>query len=167
MSFSPVPDYKFIALVDISAVFLKKHGVSLLMLDLDNTIAPYGTTRPAAEVIAWANSLMSEGIALHIVSNSKKTGRVSSFAEALEISYINRAKKPSPRAVRELLAKLQIDPKAAALVGDQIYTDVLAANGARVMSIVVRPIKFTNVFLALRFALELPFRALRKMRRLA
>ena len=164
MSFSPVPDYKFKALVDISVEFLKKHGVSLLMLDLDNTIAPYGETLPSAEVLAWAKELQGAGVALHIVSNSKKTGRVSSFADALGIPYIYRAKKPSPRAVRELLEKRRIPPLSAALVGDQIYTDVLAANGADVMSIVVCPIRFTNVFLALRFALELPFRAIRRKR---
>ena len=162
MSFSPVPDCKFKALCDISAEFLMKNGVSLLLLDLDNTIAPYGVASPSAEVTAWANQLKDAGFSLHIVSNSKKTGRVSSFADALGIPYIYRAKKPSPRAVLELLQKLKVAPSKAALAGDQIYTDVLAANSAGVMSIVVYPIKFTNPFLALRFALELPFRALRR-----
>ena len=162
MSFSPVPDYRFKELCDISAGFLIKNGVSWLLLDLDNTIAPYGVASPSEEVVAWADQLKGAGISLHIVSNSKKTGRVSSFADALGISYIYRAKKPSPRAVRELLQKLKVAPSKAALAGDQIYTDVLAANGAGVMSIVVHPIKFTNPFLALRFALELPFRALRR-----
>ena len=166
MSFSPVPDYKFKALTDISTGFLTKNRISLLLLDLDNTIAPYGETSPTAEVLAWVIRIKSFGISLHIVSNSKKTERVSSFAKALEIPYIYRAKKPSPRAVRELISELQASPSSAALVGDQIYTDVLAANGACVMSIVVRPIKFTNPFLALRFSLELPFRALRRIRRM-
>ena len=164
MSFSPIPDYKFKALTDITVVFLREHNVSLLLLDLDNTVAPYGAVSPTAELLAWAEEMKCAGITLCIVSNSKKAGRVSSFADALGIIYIYRAKKPSPRRTRELLEKLQIHHSVAALVGDQIYTDVLAANGARVMSIVVRPIKFTNIFLALRFALELPFRALRRMK---
>ena len=132
------------------------------MLDLDNTIAPYGQAEPSADVIAWVIRMKSFGIKLHIVSNSKKTKRVSAFADALGIPYIYRAKKPSPRAVRELLEKLLIKPTAAALVGDQIYTDVLAANSAGVMSVLVKPIEFTNPFLALRYALELPFRVLRR-----
>ena len=162
MSFSPVPDYKFNKLTDISTGFLTKNRISLLLLDLDNTIAPYGQTEPSAELIAWVIRMRSFGITLRIVSNSKKTERVSAFANALYAPYIHRAKKPSPRKIRELLEQLEIKPANVALVGDQIYTDVLAANGAGVVSIVVKPIKFTNVFLAIRYFFELPFRVLRR-----
>lgn len=162
MSLSPVPDHKFKALGDITAGFLQKNGISLLMLDLDNTIAPYGESSPSHELLCWAEDIKSSGVTLYIVSNSRKTNRVSAFADALGVSYIYRARKPSARAVLELLSELRVAPSAAALVGDQIFTDVLAANGAGVLSIVVYPIKFTNPFLALRYVLELPFRVLRR-----
>ncbi|NLB28610.1 MAG: YqeG family HAD IIIA-type phosphatase, partial [Clostridiales bacterium] len=130
-----------------------------LMLDLDNTIAPCSRKTPPSELLAWINEMKSAGIVLYIVSNSRREDRVSSFAGAFGIPYIYRAKKPSPRAVLRLLKKLRVLPENAALAGDQIYTDVLAANRAGAISIIVHPLKLINPVLALRFALELPFRA--------
>ena len=162
MSFSPFPKYKFKSLLGMSADFLRSRGIELLMLDLDNTIAPYDLAQPSAEVCAWAKQLQAEGILLFIVSNSKKTHRVSAFADALEIDYIYHARKPSPKKVREVAARFGVSLGACALAGDQIFTDVMAANFAVAASILVRPIKFTNPLLALRYAAEQPFRIWRK-----
>lgn len=162
MNLSFVPDYKFKAVTDISAAFLQKRGIELLLLDLDNTIAPYGAKLPTDEILQWAGELQGAGITLYFVSNSKKQWRVSAFADELGVGYIYRAKKPSSRAISALLRELKTSESCTALAGDQIFTDVLASNGAGITSIVVHPIRFTNPFLAVRFALELPFRAMRR-----
>lgn len=162
MSFSLIPNYKFKTLTEITAGFLNDRGIKLLMLDLDNTIAPYKDEQPSDEILLWVHGLQVSGIQLYIVSNSRKKWRVSAFSEALGIPFINNAGKPSPRAIKKLLETLSVPASSAALAGDQIYTDVLAANSAAVSSIVVNPIRFTNIFLAIRYSLELPFRALRR-----
>ena len=53
----------------------------------------------------------------------------------------------------------------SALLGDQIFTDTLAANRASVISIIVKPRSNKNPFYSLRFIIEAPFRAacLKKM----
>jgi HAD superfamily phosphatase (TIGR01668 family) len=154
--------FSFEKLTDIGAPFLRGIGVTFLMLDLDNTIAPYGVDIPGGDVARWAASMRAGGVRLHIVSNSRKRGRAERFAEALGIGYINKARKPSTGGIMEAIAGVGGAPERSALVGDQIYTDTLAANRAGVTSILVRPIRLSNIFIAARYGLEAPFRALAK-----
>ena len=159
MSFSPVPQYMFSTTTDISAEFLGRIGVDFLMLDLDNTLARYGENKLRKDTANWAETLKESGISLFIVSNSHKHTRVSAFAKELGIKYVNAAGKPSASGVLRAMEISGTDKKTSALVGDQIYTDALAANRAGVISITVRPLKLKNPLLAVRYFLELPFRA--------
>ena len=157
MRFSLLPDHKFPRVEDISPAFLRDMGVKLLILDVDNTIAPYKTVTLRESVTAWAESVKTAGITLFIVSNNKGD-RPEIFAKLLGVEYIKRAGKPSPRGVMEALARTGFQPAEAALVGDQIYTDTIAANLSGVRALLVEPIRFTNPFLAIRYFFELPFR---------
>ena len=159
MSFSLIPDYSFDKLTDITGDFLKELGVGLLLLDLDNTVSPYGEKDPSEEAIAWFEKLKGEGITLFFVSNTKKP-RADHFAERLGVGLIKHSRKPSPKGVNEALKMHGVSKFDAALVGDQIFTDTLAANRAGVVSLLVEPIKFTNPFLAIRYGVEIPFRIL-------
>jgi len=158
MSFSPVPKYAFLNTTDISAEFLKKLGVDFLMLDLDNTLARYGENTLREDMARWAATLRESGISLFIVSNSHKRGRVSAFSNELGTRYVNAAGKPSPSGVLHAMEISGADKKASALVGDQVYTDAMAANRAGVISITVRPLKIKNPLLAVRYFFEMPFR---------
>jgi len=159
VSFSPVPQYAYRELTDIPPDFLKKLGVKLLMLDLDNTVAAYTEHIPPVGVARWIAEVMERGITLYILSNSRKK-RVDTFAQALQIGCMKGARKPSPKGVRSTAAQFGFSSGESALAGDQVYTDVLAANRAGAISIVVRPRRFSNPFLAIRYALEAPFRAM-------
>ena len=158
MSFSPLPGFSFRSLTEVTPDFLIAHGIKFLMLDLDNTLAPYGELQPTQAVIKWVNSIKTAGITLFFISNSKKPTRVEVFSHSLGIEYLKEARKPSPTKLLHAISKSGYDKCEAALVGDQIYTDVLAANRAGVISIIVKPISLKNPLLALRFACESPFR---------
>jgi len=160
MSFSPVPQYSFRELTDIAPEFLKRLGVRLLMLDLDNTVAAYSEHSPSSGVALWVADIKGHDIKMVIVSNSVRVGRVEEFAKVLQIDFIKGAAKPSPKCVTQIMKESGFNPDETALVGDQIFTDTLAANRAGVVSIVIRPRRFTNPFLALRYALEAPFRVI-------
>ena len=164
MSFSPVPKASFPALTNITVEFLEKWGITFLMLDLDNTIAPYGQEEPTRDIISWAEDMRERGIELFIVSNSRRPERVEAFATALGIGYIKAAGKPSPRGVLQSLEVKNEKPEESALIGDQVYTDVLAANRAGVFSIVIEPINLSNSLLTVRYWLEKPFRAMCKQK---
>jgi HAD superfamily phosphatase (TIGR01668 family) len=160
MSFSPIANIQLFNVVNIQIEYLSNKNISLLMLDLDNTLAPYGADTLSPEVLAWASSLTDAGIRLYIVSNTHKTERVARFASALGVPFVTHAAKPMSQALRAVLRELNIAPERAAMAGDQVYTDVLAGNFAGVTTILVQPIRLSNVFLAVRYACETPFRFL-------
>ena len=160
MSFSLIPAYSFRVITDISPDFLLRAGIRHLMLDLDNTIAAYDEDSPSDDILCWVNNMKTNGISLMIVSNSSHVIRVAVFAEAFDIGSIIRAAKPSPASILHYIDDTGFSARESALVGDQIFTDTLAANRAGVYSIIVKPRKFTNPLLALRYIIELPFRLL-------
>jgi len=129
------------------------------MLDLDNTLAAYAERLPSDRIARWAEEMKIHGIVLYIVSNSRRKGRVSAFAEALKIGAVMRARKPSRKGVHRAISAAGFSEDNSAFVGDQVYTDTLAANRAGVISIIVKPRHNTNPILAFRYALEAPFRA--------
>lgn len=165
MRFSLLPKVISPALTDITPALLHSLGVKLLMLDFDNTIVPYTTDKPAPEMEQWLRQMLSSGIVLCIVSNSKKR-RVPAFCEERDIPCITNARKPFSKGIRECLARYGVEPGEAALAGDQIYTDTLGANRAGVTSILVRAIDNHNFWLKARHALELPFIFLARKRRI-
>ena len=160
MSFSFVPNCVFRRITDIKPDFLHRLGIKFLMVDTDNTLAAYGEAYPSDLVIRWVEGIKSAGIDVFIISNNVREGRVEAFSAALGVGYIKGAKKPSPKGLRRAMDQANYDPDKSALVGDQIYTDTLAANLAGITSIVIRPRRFSNPLLVIRFILEAPFRAL-------
>ena len=138
MKFPFVPDYYFPDIYAIDPERLRARGVKVLLADLDNTLAPYGVPRPSGEVVAW---------------------RAQHYAEALGIPYEGHAGKPKSGGFRRALARMNAAPEEAAIVGDQIFTDILGGNRAGVLTLLVHPIRFGTVFRALRFGIETPFRA--------
>ncbi|MCL2221545.1 MAG: YqeG family HAD IIIA-type phosphatase [Oscillospiraceae bacterium] len=153
-----IAKHSFRDISDIEPQFLIEQGVSFLMLDLDNTIAAYNEHSPAESVKEWFASLRKSDIKPFIISNSTRTKRVESFAEALDCEFIMRAAKPSPKALKRAMAESGFTSEQSALVGDQTFTDVLAARLAGTTPILVRPRAFTNLFLALRYYIEVPIR---------
>ncbi len=157
MPFSLLPKIIAEKLTDITPELLRARNIRLLMLDFDNTIVPYTTTVPAEEMEAWLRDMNNlPDIQLCIVSNSHND-RVPKFCRERNLAVITHAKKPFPKGIKECLAKYGIPSGEAALVGDQIYTDTLGANGAGVTSILVKAIDNHNFWLKARHVLELPF----------
>ncbi len=156
MSVSLLPKALTGKVTDISAQFLRERGIQLLMLDFDNTLVPYTTDEPTEAVLSWLKTMEGSGIRLCVVSNSRKN-RVRIFCDKYGIDCITHAKKPFPKGIRECLGKYQLPPQVCALVGDQIYTDTLGANGCAVYSILVKAIHNHNFWLKARHVLELPF----------
>ena len=158
MRFFPIPDMMKRDIYEISPEEMKDRGVELVMLDVDNTLAPYTDDNASGRLVEWAEKLKKSGLKLFILSNNKGK-RPERFAKALGIEYIGKARKPFTKTARQALEKMGLAPEKAALVGDQIYTDTLCAVRTGMLAVLVEPIKFTNIFLWLRYQLERPFRA--------
>ena len=165
MRFSLLPTVIVDAITDLTPQILQEKGVSLLMLDFDNTIVPYTTNEPTEEMAAWLRDMVESPIKLCVVSNSRRD-RVKIFCNHMGIDCITHAKKPFSKGIKECLARYNLHPYACALAGDQIYTDVLGANCTGVMSILVKAINNHNFWLKARHVLELPWIFIARKRRI-
>ena len=165
MSFSLLPKLVAGALTDIQPEILRQQGIKLLMLDFDNTIVPYTTNVPTEAMKAWLEQMKQTEITLCVVSNSKKE-RVRIFCREYGIGCITHARKPFSTGIEACLELFRIPPEEAALVGDQIYTDVLGANCAGVTSVLIDAIDNHNIWLKLRHVAEMPFRFAARNRRI-
>lgn len=156
MSLSLLPNAIVGSLTQLTPEYLSRQDIRLLMLDFDNTIVPYTTDAPTQQMLQWLEMMKNTDIALCVVSNSHND-RVKIFCEKYAINCITHAKKPFSRGILECLRQYRLPASACALVGDQIYTDVLGANGCGVYSILVKSIDNHNFWLKARHILELPF----------
>ena len=156
MSFSLLPKLMTNALTDLTPEMLRSNHIQLLMMDFDNTIVPYTTDVPTGKMVDWLRNMQESDILLCVVSNSHND-RVKIFCEKYNLPCITHAKKPGTKGIRECLDQFEIPAEAAALVGDQIYTDTIGGNCAGVTTILVRAIDNHNIWLKLRHVAEMPF----------
>ena len=165
MNFPLLPFAVTEKLTDLTPEYLNQQGIKLLMLDFDNTIVPYTTSEPTEEMAAWLNQMTASEITLCVVSNSKKE-RVKIFCAQWKLPCITHAYKPFSKGISQCLKQFQMQPGQCALVGDQIFTDTLGANGCGVRPILVKAINNHNIWLKLRHVAEMPFIFMARNRRI-
>ena len=134
------PDILFDSYRDITPAFLQSQGVTLLLTDLDYTLAPKAVRRPDEGLRQWINGLKDAGITVMIVSNNRSGVRVTEFCGDLGIGYQGHAGKPSPKGLRAAMERTGADPAHTAMLGDKLLTDMLAAHRAGVRAWMVEPL---------------------------
>ena len=135
-----IPDRHFATYRDLTPALLAADGVRALLLDIDNTLAPYEVAEPDDELRAWFAALASAGIGVALVSNNHRE-RVALFNRTLGLPVYPDAHKPLRRTVRRALGDLGVPPEAAAFMGDQLFTDVLAGKNLGMRAYTVPPIR--------------------------
>lgn len=146
---------------ELTGTALAARGITLLLADLDNTLVPYGVPLPDERLRAWRDDLSAHGVTLFVLSNNRHESRPRIFCEALEIPYIGHAGKPKSPSFYRAMEQQGVTQAQTAIVGDQIFTDVLGGNRAGVTTILVEPIRLAgNPGRYLRYAVEWPFRLL-------
>lgn len=160
----PVPDRAVRDIYEVTPAFLQSRNINLLLMDLDNTLAPYSTDEAPPKLKAWIGSMKAAGIEPFLFSNNKGD-RPAIFARQLNVEYVKLAHKPKQAVLRQVLAQKGADVKNVCIIGDQIYTDVLCGALAGAYTIVVRPISLKNPLHALRYGAEFPFRLLYQVKR--
>ncbi len=131
---------------NINPMLLKKNNIKGLILDVDNTLIDYYRNLvEGAE--KWCEELKNEGIKCIILSNSNKKRKVEEVAEKLNIDYIMFAKKPLKSGFKRALSKLELKPEEVAVVGDQLFTDVIGAKRMNMFSILVKQVGEKDIFI--------------------
>ena len=133
------PDLRVDRVERLTARRLQSLGLEGLLLDLDETLLPAAADLPTSDVIVWAHELRAAGVRLAIVSNGRPS-RVARVARALEVPARALTGKPWPGAFRRGLAQLRLPPDRCAMVGDQLFTDVVGARAAGLRTVLVPPL---------------------------
>ncbi len=134
-----VPEYYFKKFSDASPEFLRSIGVWGIILDIDNTLEPYEHDMPGEEVREWLKSLADVGIRAAFVSNNNRE-RVELFNSELKLPAYYRSGKPFTKFIKKAMAKMGTGRENTILMGDQVFTDVLAAHFAGLPAILLPPI---------------------------
>lgn len=125
------PTYMCKNIFDITPKMCRDLGIRALLLDVDNTLAIYHTDVPVDGVNDWIKNMKNEGISLHILSNAKPK-RLTRFAENVGLPYFYMSLKPLPFKINKAIKKLGFEKSEVALVGDQLFTDIIGGNLAKI-----------------------------------
>ncbi len=135
----------FKRITDIDLKYLKENNIKTLLLDVDNTLSTHHGTVLVEGLTEWLKNIQDNGIDLVVVSNSKHW-RIEPFAKKIGQPFVSLACKPLPNGYRKAVKMMNADKKTTAIIGDQIFTDVLGANLYGIRSLLVRPVKLEDGF---------------------
>ncbi|MEO0248304.1 MAG: YqeG family HAD IIIA-type phosphatase [candidate division WOR-3 bacterium] len=127
------------SVTEITPDSLKEQGLCDLLLDLDNTLAHWRSYQIPEAVQAWVERMKASGIRLCLVSNTRRLKRLRWLSEQLGIPYARGPMKPRRGLLFDALRILGVEPREAAIVGDQVFTDIWGGNRAGLYTIWVRP----------------------------
>lgn len=133
------PDLHVAAVAQIDLAWLQDRGVKGVLIDADDTLVPGDDGPVAPAAIAWMEDLRSAGLRIAILSNGT-WGRITALGERLGVPAFAMAGKPFGFAFRRGLQAIETTPATTAMVGDQLFTDVLGARWAGLTSVLVAPL---------------------------
>lgn len=142
---------------EIDIELLRKHRIKGLILDLDNTLTTHNNPKPADGVLEWIARMKEAEIKMMIVSNNHYE-RVKPFSEKLGLPFVSDGAKPFTVGFRKASREMELPLKDVAIVGDQIFTDILGASLKSIKTIYVFPFEMeSGVFFKIKRSLERPF----------
>jgi len=133
------PDVTVPSVTAVTPQLLRELGVKGVLVDLDDTLLPSDGQEFGPGISGWLDELRQAGIAVLLLSNGERD-RVRYCCDTLGIEGYHLAGKPFFWAFRRGLRRLGLPKGEVAMVGDQLFTDVLGANWAGITSILVTPL---------------------------
>jgi hypothetical protein len=128
------------AVWEVEPAPLAAAGIKGLILDLDNTLVNWNSQQVRPQVAAWLEQARQAGLALCISSNAHSPRRVRRMAERLGVLCITGAGKPRASAFLRPAALMGTSPQSTAVIGDQLFTDILGGNRVGMYTVLVRPL---------------------------
>ena len=152
-----VPDRMFEHFYEITPDMVRSVGRSVLLCDIDNTLATYDDPLPPKAVEDWIEEMRGKGISIAFVSNNNKE-RVDLFNEPLGCVAFAKAGKPKTKYLQAACAQLGVGREQAILLGDQLLTDCAAGKRFGIPAWIVPPIRDKkSLFFRLKRLLEKPY----------
>lgn len=119
---------------------LAERDLRSLLLDVDCTLKSYRSETVESDILAWLDLMRKTGVGMCIVSNGKAK-RIECLARSLRLPFVSVAFKPLPFGCKKALRQMNFETKKTAMVGDQVFTDLLAGKLAGLFTVLVHPIK--------------------------
>ena len=121
---------------------LWKKGIQGLIFDLDNTLCPWRAPSLGKETTELLKRLLKLEFRVCVLSNGNlgaREGILRQFRQ-LGIPAIYPARKPFPSGFIQALRFLEMSSRQAAVIGDQLLTDILGGNLLGLYTILVDPL---------------------------
>jgi HAD superfamily phosphatase (TIGR01668 family) len=135
------PDRIVAHVSEVTPAWLRERGLRAVVTDLDNTLVGWRGEEVAREITDWLAGLEEAGIGVCIASNTRHLGRLERLAAQMGILHVpGNASKPRRKGLRRALALLGTTPTETAMVGDQLFTDILAGNRLGLTTVLVNPL---------------------------
>ncbi len=144
------PDMIAASVVEVDLEALRARGIDALFLDLDNTLVLWRSQEVREDVAEWIRRARDTGFRLCIVSNAATVKRVRPVAGILGLPFFVRAGKPRSRGFRRAAALLDVPAERSAVIGDQVFTDVLGGHRAGMLAVLVSPMDRRREFISTR-----------------
>ena len=119
---------------------LKEQGITNLILDIDDTLISRRSTNITPLLFEWVANRKSDGFNLCLASNSRHPVRVEYIGKTLGLPHLSFGLKPLPFAFQRAMRVLGSRPDNTAMIGDQLFMDILGANLLGIYSILVQNI---------------------------
>ncbi|MEB3274087.1 MAG: YqeG family HAD IIIA-type phosphatase [Prochlorothrix sp.] len=133
------------SVLGITPELLQHHQLQGLILDVDDTLVPASIPEVSDQLCHWLETLRPY-VSLWLVTNNINRRRIERIATAVQVPYLLGAGKPSRRKLREAARGMNLPVSTIAMVGDRLFTDILAGNRLGMFTILVPPICYGEDF---------------------
>ena len=150
--------------IDIDYKKLKKSGIKVLLFDLDNTCIGHKDRKASKNLVELFKKLKKKDFIVYIFSNSIDKKKVKNIASEIGVKYVYMAVKPFRFNFKKILRENKVLGGEVAIIGDQLFTDVLGGNKMGIMTILVKPVSLGDNILT-KFMRRLEKIAFKKMKK--
>lgn len=134
------------SILNLTSDIIQQYKLKGLVLDVDETLVPITVGSASLELRQWVEQIRDR-TALCLVSNNLSEARIGGIARSLNLPYYLGAAKPSRRKIRAALQAMDLPSHEVGIVGDRLFTDVLAGNRLGMFTILVEPIMHPDAVL--------------------
>ncbi|MBD2181741.1 YqeG family HAD IIIA-type phosphatase [Planktothrix sp. FACHB-1355] len=127
------------SILSLTPQMLEQYNLKGLVLDVDETLVPMKVQQASDELRLWVDEIRQVA-QMWLVSNNLSETRIGGIARSLNLPYLHGASKPSRRKLRQAVAQMNLGVEQVGMVGDRLFTDVLAGNRLGMFTILVDPI---------------------------
>lgn len=137
------PDFYVSRITDTTPAFFKNKGIKAIILDVDNTLAVRKGKIVLENVPTWLENMKKSGIRLIILSNAMPE-RMSGFAKKIGLEFVGLGLKPLPFGYYRAAKRMGVKSRECAIIGDQLFTDILGGNLSGCKTVLVSPVEIEN-----------------------